>query len=109
MPFAASLLLTGCKSPYVDASVRNVSSDSISLVEVQYPYATFGFQTVPPGSERHYRFKILGSGDTKLTYVDHAGKEHHSSGPSLHEGQSGSLRIVVANADVTWEPHLTSK
>lgn len=100
------LLLVGCKSPFVDASVRNGSSQNITLVEVQYPYASFGFQSVAAGTERHYRFKILGSGSAKLTYTDVSGKEHHAAGPALREGESGSLRILVTDAQVTWEQNL---
>lgn len=102
----AVLLLTGCKSPFVDAVVRNNSQRTITLVEVDYPSASFGWQALEPGSERHYRFKVLGSGPATLTFVDGSGKEHRESGPLLHEGAFGSLQVTIAEQKVQWAARL---
>lgn len=95
---------TGCHSAYVEATVTNHTASRISLVEVDYPSASFGTQNLMPGQQFHYRFKVLGSGPVKVTYTDAAEKEHKASGPSLREGNEGPLEIVIADGGVSWVP-----
>ncbi len=111
MRFSRLLALTvvlspaiGCHSHYIDASVRNLTAQPISLVEVDYPSASFGTQTLDPGQQYAYRFKVLGSGDLKLIYTDPAHKEHTIPGPVLKEGDEGSLIITVTSTGVSWSP-----
>jgi hypothetical protein len=94
---------TGCHSPYVQATVSNRTDKPIELLEVDYPSASFGTQNLAPGADFHYRFKVLGSGGTKLLYTDSAHQDHKSDGPSLKEGAEGSLVIVIAPNGVTWQ------
>jgi hypothetical protein len=98
------LVATGCHSPYVAATVSNRTGQPIELLEVDYPSASFGTQALAPGAEFHYRFKVLGSGGTKLLYTDSAHKDYKSDGPSLNEGAEGSLVIVITDAGVLWQP-----
>ncbi|MBW4028241.1 MAG: hypothetical protein HIU93_12700 [Acidobacteria bacterium] len=95
---------TGCHSAYVEATVTNHTAKTISLVEVDYPSASFGTQNLKPGQVFHYKFKVLGSGPVKVTYTDTAEKEHKASGPSLSEGNEGPLEIVIADGGVSWVP-----
>jgi len=101
--------LWGCKSAYVDAAVENRTAAPISLVQVEYPSASFGTQTIAPGADFHYRFKVLGSGEMKITWTDAAEHEHKATGPTLHEGAEGELGIVVANDGVQWHPPLPAQ
>ena len=101
---AALLPALGCHSHYIDASVRNRTAQPISLVEVDYPSASFGTQSLDPGQQYAYRFKVLGSGDLKLIYTDPAQKEHTVPGPTLKEGDEGSLVITITSAGVSWSP-----
>jgi hypothetical protein len=96
--------LTGCHSPYVVATVSNHTSQRIELVEVDYPSASFGVQALAPGSDFHYRFKVLGSGDMKLIYTDDAHQSHTVNGPFLKEGAEGPLGIIITPAGVSWLP-----
>ncbi len=96
--------LAGCHSHYIDASLRNLSPQPITLVEVDYPSASFGTQTLDPGKEYSYRFKVLGSGALKLIYTDTANKEHTVPGPEVSEGDEGPLVITVTAAGVSWSP-----
>jgi hypothetical protein len=96
--------VTGCHSPYVAATVSNHTSQPIELLEVDYPSASFGTQGLAPGADFHYRFKVLGSGPTKLLYTDSTHHDHKSDGPSLKEGAEGPLVIVIASSGVTWQP-----
>lgn len=95
---------TGCHSPYVQATVSNHTDKTIELIEVDYPSASFGTQGLAPGADFHYRFKVLGTGGTKLLYTDSAHQDHKSDGPSLKEGDEGPLLIVIAPNTVIWQP-----
>ncbi len=102
---ASSILLlcaTGCHSAYVEATIRNQTTQPITLVEVDYPSASFGTQTLAPNQDFHYRFKILGSGNLKFIYTDAAHAEHNAVGPSLAEGDEGTLLVSLDPAGVHW-------
>lgn len=101
-PLIAGLLvapLAGCHSHYVQATIVNHSHDPLSVIQVDYPSASFGVQQLAPGQEFHYRFKILGSGGVKLTWIDTANQQHTEPGPKLNEGQEGNLTISFTNRD----------
>jgi hypothetical protein len=100
---AALLATTGCHSPYVNATVTNRTAQTILLLEVDYPSASFGAQNLAPGADMHYRFKVLGSGNLKLLYTDSAHADHTASGPFLKEGADGPLTIAITSAGVTWQ------
>lgn len=100
----ALLLLTGCHSATILATLHNDTGKEMRLVEVDYPSASFGIGTIAPGASYNYRFKVLGSGALKLTYLDVAGKEHTANGPELHEGLEGPLLINVSSEGVQWKP-----
>ncbi len=101
--------LAGCHSAHVETTITNQTTAPISVVQVEYPSASFGTQSIAPGQDFHYRFKILGSGQMKITYTDSAEKEHTFSGPTLVEGSEGNLRILVTTTGVQWQPSFTSK
>jgi len=105
----ASLLTSvGCHSAYIEATVRNSTATPVSLVEVDYPSASFGRESIPAGADYHYRFKILGQGPTKVLWTDAAHQEHTVAGPTLHEGDEGTLTITLTSATATWNLTLKS-
>ena len=108
LPLVASSMLlvlaTGCHSAFIEATVSNRTNGPISLVEVDYPSASFGTQTLAAGQDFHYRFKLLGSGPLTLLYTDAAHVEHKLAGPSLNEGDEGSLSVIVSGSGVEWMP-----
>ncbi len=104
-----SIALTGCHSAYVEATISNRTPDPITLIEVDYPSASFGTQNLAPGADFHYHFKVLGSGPMKLTYTDITRKDHTSPGPTLHEDAEGPLTILITPTDVLWQPSPTLK
>ncbi len=71
----------------------------MAVVQVEYPSASFGVQTLAPGQVFHYRFKVYGSGPVKLTYFDAKEQEHRSTGPTLSEGDEGGLTITMTTPD----------
>ena len=101
--------LAGCHSAYVSATIRNQTTTPITLVELDYPSASFGTQTLAPGQEFKYRFKILGSGEVKLLWTDAHNQEQHADGPHLDEGTEGSLAVLVTPLGVRWVPALQPK
>jgi hypothetical protein len=101
------LLVGGCKSPYVSATVKNDTGAAVTLVEVDYPSASFGRESLAAGAVYPYRFKVLGSGATKVSWTDAQRKQHTANGPELHEGQQGELAIRLTASGAEWSPHLT--
>ncbi len=98
--------LTGCHSHYVSIDIHNTSSQAVSVVELDYPSASFGVETLAAGATYHYRFKILGDGPTKLLWTDAAQHEHTVPGPALSEGQEGTLSADITPSTATWSAHL---
>jgi len=103
---AAVLLIAGCHSAYIEATISNHTDKPLNLVELDYPSASFGTQALAPGGDFHYRFKVLGSGDLKLIYTDTANVEHDIPGPHLNEGDEGPITVTVNPSNVDWTPHL---
>lgn len=103
---AVLLLATGCHSAFIDATLRNRTGRAVTLVELDYPSASFGTQTLSPGQDFHYRFKLLGSGKVKLIYTDSANVVHTVPGPQLDEGNEGSLSVTIQPSGVQWGAHL---
>jgi len=103
----ASILLVGCHSRFVEATIDNQSPTPLRLVEVDYPSAGFGTEAIPASSKFNYRFKIQGSGLLKLEFTDAQGKVHNVDGPPLREGQEGHLTITIDPAGkVAWHATL---
>ena len=100
---------TGCRSSYIAATVKNASGESIPLVEVDYPSASFGSQMLAAGAVNHYRFKVLGEGGTKVLWTDAAHKDHSVSGPALHEGDEGRMTVTITPVGAEWDLALNHK
>jgi hypothetical protein len=90
---ASMLATTGCKSYWIDTSVENQTGQPIRELEVDYPTASFGTNTLTPGEAMHYRFQIRGSGPVKVEYTSPDGTIHHVQGLTLVERQQGQLTI----------------
>jgi len=102
----ALMAVCGCASKYVQAAVRNQTGGAVTLVEVDYPSASFGKETLIAGGEYDYRFKILGSGPTKVLWTDAGRKQHEVTGPRLEEGQQGSMVVTLTQSGASWDLQL---
>jgi hypothetical protein len=101
--------LGGCRSAFVETTIRNDGDTPVKLIEVDYPSASFGTQALGPHSIYHYRFKVQGSGPVTLTYTGADGKSHTATGPTLDEGQHGGLTIAIdALGKVAWTESLVT-
>jgi hypothetical protein len=98
--------LSGCKSAYIQARIHNATDARVTLVEVDYPSASFGTESLAPGGDFNYRLQVLGSGETKVLWTDAAHRAHTVAGPTLHEGESGSLVITLADGTAQWDVHV---
>ncbi len=103
---SATIGISGCHSHFVEADVKNASGSPVSLVEVDYPSASFGKDVLRSGAVYHYRFKILGDGPTKILWTDSKQVNHSVSGPSLNEGQEGTLVVTITGPTAVWQTEL---
>lgn len=103
LPLAVLSFATGCHSAYIDATIRNGNPAPISVFEVDYPSASFGQSNLASAAEFHYRFKVLGNGPTKVLWTDAARHDHTVAGPALHEGDEGTLIIILSGDTAVWQ------
>ena len=94
------LTLAGCRAPYIETTVSNRTPTPNTHIEVDYPSASFGTQSLAPGADFHYRFSVIGSGPLKLLYTDAIGKSQSSIGPTVSEGAKGPLIILTATPPI---------
>ncbi len=107
---AAALTLTGCHSAFIEATISNRTAEPLAGVEVDYPSASFGTQTLAPGQDFHYRFKVLGGGPTTILWTDTGHHDQKNSGPPLHEGDEGKIAITFnPGAGPTWNLQLLNR
>ncbi len=97
------MLLAGCHSAFIDATVSNRTAAAIPLIEVDYPSASFGTQNLAPGADFHYRFKVLGNGQLKVIYTDTTQREKSATGPTLNEGDEGPLTLTFTPDGPHWQ------
>ena len=106
---AGLLALAGCHSAHIDATISNRTGETLRLIEVDYPSASFGTQTLAPGEDFHYRFKVLGSGPTTVVWTDAANHDHKNVGPTLDEDAEGKLSITFGAAGPVWKEDFAGK
>lgn len=107
----APILLTAsaCHSYHIDTTIENQTGAPIQLLEVDYPDASFGADTLATGAVFHYRFQVRGSGPLKLQYTSPDHRQVQITGPTLVEHQQGRLQIVLLpGARAEFHPQLTS-
>lgn len=110
LALATLFALTGCHSAMIAATISNRTSAPLSLIEVDYPSASFGTQALAPGQNFQYRFKVLGNGATTLLWTDADHRDRKTAGPTLHEGDEGALTITfIPGANPTWNLQLNNR
>ena len=105
--FVASFC-SGCHSYHIDSTIENRTGAAIQLLEVDYPSASFGVDSLASGADFHYRFQIRGSGQLKISYTAANGQTVQIKGPNLRERQQGKLEIVLdPDGKAEFHPQLT--
>ena len=92
---AVAVMLTACHSSHIEVAVENQTGSPLRLLEVDYPYASFGVNSLATGGTFHYRIQVRGSGHLKVLYTTNDGHQPQIEGPSLAERQEGTLEIVL--------------
>jgi hypothetical protein len=104
----ALLTAAGCHSYHVETTVENRTGGTIHQLEVDYPSASFGADSLPVGAYFHYRIQLRGNGPLKVLYTASDGHQEQVNGPTLAERQEGRLEIVLLPAGkAEFYPHLS--
>jgi hypothetical protein len=107
---ALILVVVGCRSPWVQATIVNDLDTPVNVVEVTYPGGAFGTQSIPAHGTFQYRFHILTNDVVGIDFSDAAGHDHTQKGPALRQGEAGTLRIEIEpDGKVVWTPDLSAK
>ncbi|MGA8086150.1 MAG: hypothetical protein WCA10_02515 [Terracidiphilus sp.] len=88
-------LISGCHSYHIEATVENHTGGAITLLEVDYPSASFGADTLAADAVYHHRIQIRDSGPISVQYTAAGGHQVLVKGPTLYEKQEGSIQIVL--------------
>ena len=86
--------IIGCRSYRVQVSVENKTGAPLQLLEVDYPSASFGADSLAPGLTMHYSLQVRGTGPVKVQYAA-GGTQKQITGPNLEEKDEGNLVIVL--------------
>ena len=102
--FSIALLLfpacfAGCKSHHIAISVENRTGAEIRLLEVDYPSASFGADSLAAGQTTRSSIQVQGSGPVKVLYTAPDRHQVQIGGPELQEKQEGKLQIVLLPGD----------
>jgi hypothetical protein len=104
----ALFAVAGCHSYHIETTVQNRTGTAIQLLEVDYPSASFGADSLASGADFHYRIQIQGTGPLKVQYTVAGGHQQQISGPTLSEHQQGQFEIVLLpDGKAAFHPELT--
>ena len=99
---------SACHSYHIEATIENHTGGTITLLEVDYPSASFGADTLAADASVHHRIQTRGSGPIGVQYTAAHGKTVLISGPTLYEDQNGSLEVILLpNGKAEFHPSLT--
>lgn len=109
----ASMLLwvAGCHSYHIEITVENRTGGVIHLLEVDYPSASFGANSLAASQILRYRIQVRGNGPVTVQYTDSTNHQVQPiSGSALAERQEGRLVIVLLpEGKAEFHPQLTPK
>src|ERR1035437_1984835 len=94
----ALLYASGCHSYHIETTVENRTGAEIRLLEVDYPSASCGSDSLAAGATMHYRFQVRGEGPLKVQFTGRDAHQQQIDGPAVAEGQEGRLQIVLLPA-----------
>lgn len=98
----------GCHSYSIETTVENRTGGAIRLLEVDYPSASFGANSLAAGGVFHYRIQVRGNGPLKVAYTGKDVQQTLIVGPALSERQEGQIEIVLLpDNKAEFHPQLT--
>jgi hypothetical protein len=89
------LPILACHSYHIETTIENRTGSPITLMEVDYPSASFGVDALAAGAAYHYRIQTRDSGQITVQYTASNGRQVQVKGPTLYERQEGSIEIVL--------------
>jgi hypothetical protein len=92
---SGAIALSACHSYHIDVTIKNSTGGAISLLEVDYPSASFGADSLAAGAEFHYLIQTRGSAPLKVQYTSPTRHQVQIAGPTLFERQEGKIEIVL--------------
>jgi len=102
------LALAGCRAYLVRTTVVNRTGAVVNLLEVDYPSASFGVDSMAPGAQYHQRLQFRDQGPLTVAYTGAQRHQYTVTGPTLYEKQQGSLEIdLLPGGKVEFHAHLT--
>jgi hypothetical protein len=102
--------ISGCHSAHIEATVENRTGGTITLLEVDYPSASFGADTLAVDGSFHHRIQTRDNGPISVQYTAAGRHAIQIQGPTLYEGQQGSIEIVLLpNGKAEFHPALDPK
>ena len=90
-----AIALSACHSYHIDVTIKNNTGGPISLLELDYPSASFGSDALASGADFHHVVQTRGSGPVKIQYAAANGHQVQVTGPKLYEKQEGTLQVVL--------------
>ena len=101
-------LINGCHSYHIEATVENHTGGTITLLEVDYPSASFGSDTLAADGVYHHRIQVRDSGPISVQYTAAHGRQVQVKGPTLYEKQEGAIEIdLLPNGKAEFHPSLS--
>ncbi len=98
------------RNPLVATTIVNHQGTPVRLLEFDYPFASFGADSLAAGGEFRHSFAIEGSGPLTLHFMDAAGKNHTAKGPTVQGGEIGSLLVTIdGSGAVQWSLNVSGK
>jgi hypothetical protein len=105
----AALVGAGCHSAHVEMIVQNRTGAEVRLLEVDYPSASFGADSLAGGATMRYRIQVQGQGEVKVHYTAPDLKQAEATGPALTAGEDGRLEIdLLPGGRIEFHPELHS-
>jgi hypothetical protein len=102
--------ISGCHSAHIEATVENRTGSTITLLEVDYPSASFGADTLAADGTFRHRIQTRGTGPLSVQYAAARGRTVQITGPTLYEGQQGDIEIILLpNGKAEFHPALDPK
>jgi hypothetical protein len=89
------LAISGCHSAHIEATVENRTGGTITLLEVDYPSASFGADTLAVDGTFRHRIQARDNGPISVQYTAAGRHAIQIQGPTLYEGQQGSIDIIL--------------
>jgi hypothetical protein len=93
------MYFAGCRSHHIEITVENRTGAEVRLLEVDYPNASFGADSVAAGQTVRSSIQVQGSGEVKVQYAAPDRHQVQITGPAVAEKQEGKLAIVLLPGD----------